>query len=50
MWPVIGLAYWVACTLSGLDALLPFLAAGLLGHYWLDGRIWTARARRPAPA
>ena len=23
----------------------PFLTAGLLGHYWLDGRIWTARAR-----
>ena len=34
----------------GIDALLPFLTAGLLGHYWLDGRIWTARARRLAPA
>ena len=31
------------------DALLPFLTAGLLGHYWLDGRIWTARARRLGP-
>ena len=29
----------------GLDVLGPFLTAGLLGHYWLDGRIWTARAR-----
>ena len=40
--------------LSGLDALMelaigellePFLTAGLLAHYWLDGRIWSARAR-----
>jgi hypothetical protein len=35
---------------SGSDALLPFLTAGLLAHYWLDGRIWTARARRLAAA
>ena len=48
MWPVIGLASWAACTLSGSAALVPFLTAGLLGHYWLDGRIWTARARRLA--
>jgi hypothetical protein len=48
VWPAIGLASWAACTLSGSDALLPFLTAGLLGHYWLDGRIWTARARRLA--
>jgi hypothetical protein len=50
VWPAIGLASWAACTLSGLDALMPFLTAGLLGHYWLDGRIWTARARRLASA
>jgi hypothetical protein len=48
VWPAIGLASWAACTLSGLDALWPFLTAGLLAHYWLDGRIWTARARRLA--
>jgi hypothetical protein len=50
VWPAIGLASWAACTVSGSAALLPFLTAGLLGHYWLDGRIWTARARRLAPA
>jgi hypothetical protein len=49
VWPVIGLASWVACTAIGGDELLPFLTAGLLAHYWLDGRIWTARARRLAP-
>jgi hypothetical protein len=49
VWPVIGLASWVVCTLSGSGVLLPFLTAGLLGHYWLDSRIWTARARRLAP-
>jgi hypothetical protein len=49
VWPVIGITSWAACTYSGFDALLPFLTAGLLGHYWLDGRIWTARARRMAP-
>jgi hypothetical protein len=49
VWPAIGLASWAACTFSGLDVLLPFLTAGLLGHYWLDGRIWTARARRLGP-
>ena len=48
VWPAIGLASWAACTFSGSDALLPFLTAGLLGHYWLDGRIWTGRARRLA--
>ena len=48
VWPAIGLASWVACTVSGLGVLEPFLTAGLLGHYWLDGRIWTARARRMA--
>jgi hypothetical protein len=49
LWPAIGLASWAACTFSGFGGLLPFLTAGLLGHYWLDGRIWTARARRLAP-
>jgi hypothetical protein len=34
--------------LSGAALLTPFLTAGLLSHYWLDGRIWTARARRLA--
>jgi hypothetical protein len=48
VWPAIGLASWAACTFSGAAVLLPFLTAGLLGHYWLDGRIWTARARRLA--
>jgi hypothetical protein len=50
VWPAIGLASWAVCAFSGFDALLPFLTGGLLGHYWLDGRIWTARARRLAPA
>jgi hypothetical protein len=45
LWPAIGLASWVICKISSLGALEPFLIAGLLGHYWLDGRIWTARAR-----
>jgi hypothetical protein len=48
VWPVVGLATWAACTLSGLEWLSPFLAGGLLCHYWLDARIWTARARRLA--
>ena len=49
VWPAIGLASWAACTFSGVGALGPFLTAGLLGHYWLDGRIWTAHARRLGP-
>jgi hypothetical protein len=48
VWPAIGLATWAACAYSGVAGLQPFLIAGLLGHYWLDGRIWTARARRLA--
>ena len=48
LWPAIGLTSWAVCTVSGLGVLEPFLTAGLLGHYWLDGRIWTARARRLA--
>jgi hypothetical protein len=50
VWPAIGLASWAACRFSGAELLLPFLTAGLLAHYWLDGRIWTARARRLAAA
>jgi len=46
LWPTIGLTSWAICKASGLAALEPFLTAGLLGHYWLDGRIWTSRARR----
>ena len=46
LWPAIGLTSWAMCTVSGLGVLEPLLKAGLLGHYWLDGRIWTARARR----
>jgi hypothetical protein len=47
---VVGLTSWAAATYSGSDSLLPFMTAGLLSHYWLDGRIWTARARRLAAA
>ena len=48
VWPVIGLATWAACKFSDLPWLAPFLVGGLLCHYWLDSRIWTARARRLA--
>jgi hypothetical protein len=48
VWPAIGLTSWAMCTVAGLGVLEPLLTAGLLGHYWLDSRIWTARARRPA--
>jgi hypothetical protein len=46
VWPVLGLGSWALCTMTGVGGLEPFLTAGLLGHYWLDGRIWNARARR----
>jgi hypothetical protein len=46
IWPAIGLTSWAMCTVSGFGVLEPLLTAGLLGHYWLDGRIWTARAQR----
>ena len=46
LWPAIGLTSWAFCWWADLAALDPFLTAGLLGHYWLDGRIWTGRARR----
>jgi hypothetical protein len=48
IWPTLGLAGWAACKLSELPWLTPFLVGGLLCHYWLDSRIWTARARRLA--
>jgi hypothetical protein len=46
IWPAIGLTSWAMCAVSGFGVLEPLLTAGLLGHYWLDGRIWTARAHR----
>ena len=48
LWPAIGLTSWALCRLSESDWVPPFLVSGLLWHYWLDGRIWTARARRLA--
>jgi hypothetical protein len=48
VWPLIGLATWAICRFSDLEILVPFLVGGLLCHYWLDSRIWTARARRLA--
>ena len=48
VWPVVGLATWAICKFSDLEILVPFLIGGLLCHYWLDSRIWTARARRLA--
>ena len=48
LWPAIGLASWAACKLSDAEWLAPLLVGGLLCHYWLDSRIWTARARRLA--
>jgi multisubunit Na+/H+ antiporter MnhB subunit len=50
IWPAVDVASWVLCQgWDPPDILMPFLTAGLLAHYWLDGRIWTARARRLAP-
>ena len=48
VWPLVGLASWALCKFSDLEVLVPFLVGGLLCHYWLDSRIWTARARRVA--
>ena len=50
MWPLIGLGSWWLCQQFESEWLPPFLVSGLLCHYWLDGRIWTRRARRPAAA
>jgi len=48
VWPLLGLATWALCKFSDLEILVPLLIGGLLCHYWLDSRIWTARARRLA--
>jgi hypothetical protein len=48
LWPVLGLTSWALCRLSESDWVPPFLVSGLLCHYWLDGCIWTSRARRLA--
>jgi hypothetical protein len=45
LWPVLGLASWALCQLSDSELVSAFLVGGLLCHYWLDGRIWTPRAR-----
>jgi hypothetical protein len=48
MWPLIGLGSWALCRQFDSEWLPPFLIGGLLCHYWLDGRIWTKRARQAA--
>ena len=48
LWPILGLTSWALCQLSESEFVPPFLVSGLLCHYWLDGRIWTPRARRLA--
>jgi hypothetical protein len=48
LWPLLGLTSWALCQLSESEWIAPFLVSGLLCHYWLDGRIWTTRARRLA--
>jgi hypothetical protein len=50
VWPVLGLTSWALCQLTDARWVGPFLVSGLLCHYWLDGRIWTPRARRLAAA
>ena len=50
VWPAIGLASWASASVWSPTGCRPFLMSGLLCHYWLDGRIWTARARRLAAA
>ena len=47
VWPLLGLGSWALCQQFESEWLPPFLVSGLMCHYWLDGRIWTARARRP---
>lgn len=47
VWPLIGFGSWALCQQFESEWLPPFLVSGLMCHYWLDGRIWTARARRP---
>ena len=48
VWPAIGLASWAVCKAVDAEWLTPLFVGGLLCHYWLDSRIWTARARRMA--
>jgi hypothetical protein len=48
VWPVLGLTSWALCQLTDARWVAPFLVSGLRCHYWLDGRIWTPRARRLA--
>jgi hypothetical protein len=48
IWPALGLASWAICQYLDSEWLAPFLVSGLLCHYWLDGRIWTSKARRLA--
>jgi len=50
LWPLVGLGSWALCRQFESPWLPPFLLGGLLCHYWLDGRIWTSRARRAAAA
>ena len=46
LWPLLGLGSWLLCRQFESEWLPPFLIGGLMCHYWLDGRIWTSRARR----
>jgi hypothetical protein len=50
VWPLLGLGSWALCQQFESEWLPPFLVSGLLCHYWLDGRIWTRRARSTSPA
>jgi len=45
VWPVIGFVGSIVGGWSELKWLAPLGVGGLLCHYWLDGRIWTRRAR-----
>ncbi len=50
IWPAVGLATWAVCQRLEAAWVPAFLISGLLIHYWLDGRIWTRRARALAAA
>jgi hypothetical protein len=45
VWPVIGFTGAIVGGWSQLEWLAPLGMGGLFCHYWLDGRIWTRRAR-----
>ena len=49
LWPLPRPGSWVLCRQFESEWLPPFLLGGLMCHYWLDGRIWTSRARRLPP-